>query len=86
VADQIAALRAYAGGDAVALIRHIPDESITKIVETWPRAFDTTRATRLGFTAETSFDQILQVYLADDLHPRVSVLIKTDTLNPHLPL
>ncbi len=67
VADQIAALRTHAGNDAVALIRHAPDDAIIRIVESWPRAFDTVRATALGFTAETSFDQILQVYREDDL-------------------
>jgi D-erythronate 2-dehydrogenase len=69
VADQIAALRAHAGSDAVALIRHEPDPAIAAIVETWPRGFDTARATALGFKAETGFDQILDVYLEDDLRP-----------------
>jgi D-erythronate 2-dehydrogenase len=70
VADEIAALRAHAGSDAVALIRHVPDEATIRIVESWPRGFDTARATALGFVAETSFDAILQVYLADDFHPQ----------------
>jgi D-erythronate 2-dehydrogenase len=67
VGDQIAALQAYAGDAAVALIRHEPDAAIIKIVETWPRAFDAAAATAAGFAAETSFDQILRVYLEDDL-------------------
>jgi D-erythronate 2-dehydrogenase len=66
VADQIAALRAHAGDAAVALIDRIPDARIAAIVETWAMAYDTTRATALGFTAETDFAQILQVYLQDD--------------------
>ncbi len=69
VAEQIAALHALAGADTVALIRRAPDDRIAAIVETWPRGFDTARATALGFTAETSFDQILQVYLEDDFSP-----------------
>jgi D-erythronate 2-dehydrogenase len=66
VADQIAALRAHAGDAVVALIDCIPDARIAAIVETWAMAYDTTRATALGFTAETDFAQILQVYLQDD--------------------
>jgi D-erythronate 2-dehydrogenase len=66
VADQIAALRSHAGSGAVALIRNEPDPAIARLVETWPRAFDAARATALGFVAETSFDQILKVYLDDD--------------------
>jgi D-erythronate 2-dehydrogenase len=69
VADQIAALRAEAGNDAVALIRHEPDAVIAAIVESWPRGFDTARAAGLGFVAEASFAQILNVYLEDDLRP-----------------
>jgi D-erythronate 2-dehydrogenase len=66
VADQIAALRAHAGDDATNLIDRIPDPRIAAIVETWACAYDTARAAALGFTAETDFAQILQVYLQDD--------------------
>jgi D-erythronate 2-dehydrogenase len=66
VAEQIAALRDYAGEGAVALIDRIPDARVAAIVETWAQAYDATRATALGFTAETDFAQILQVYVQDD--------------------
>jgi D-erythronate 2-dehydrogenase len=69
VADQIAALHAHAGAAATALIDRIPDARIAAIVESWPRAFDTARATALGFTAESDFAQILQIYLQDDAPP-----------------
>ena len=39
VAEQIEALRAVAGNDAVALIRREPDATIMKIVEGWPQNF-----------------------------------------------
>jgi D-erythronate 2-dehydrogenase len=67
VADQIAALHAYAGADTVALIDRVPDARIAAIVETWAQAYDAKRATALGFTAETDFAQILQVYIDDDM-------------------
>ncbi len=67
VAEQIAALREVGGEEAVALIRREPDETIVRIVESWPRNFDTRRAHELGFRAETSFDEIIRIYLEDEL-------------------
>jgi D-erythronate 2-dehydrogenase len=67
VGEQIEALRRIAGDRAVRLIRREPDESIIRIVETWAPALDTTRATRLGFAAETSFEEIIRVHIEDEL-------------------
>jgi D-erythronate 2-dehydrogenase len=65
VAEQIEAVR-RAGGD-VGLIRREPDETISRIVEGWPRSFDARRALELGFRAESSFDEIVQAFIEDDL-------------------
>lgn len=67
VAEQIEALRRVAGQAAVDLITTQPDSAIAKLVDSWPQDFDTARATALGFRAETSFDQIIQVHLQDEL-------------------
>ena len=67
VAEQIEALRRVAGADVVALIRDEPDPAVWAIVQTWPRRFAASRAKALGFQAETSFDQIVQTYIEDDL-------------------
>ncbi len=67
VADQIAALRDVAGDSAVALIRRVPDPAIAGIVAGWPRDFDTARAHEMGFRAETSFREIIEVYLEDEM-------------------
>ncbi|NOE25435.1 D-erythronate dehydrogenase [Ruegeria sp. HKCCD6157] len=69
VAEQIEALRNVAGQDAVGLIRRKPDKAIEGIVKNWPRDFQTDRALKLGFEAESSFDDIIQVYLEDDFRP-----------------
>ncbi|WP_170558349.1 D-erythronate dehydrogenase [Ruegeria atlantica] len=66
VAEQIEALRKVAGQEAVGLIRQEPDETIERIVKNWPRDFQTDRALELGFKAESSFDEIIRVYLEDD--------------------
>jgi len=67
VGEQIEALRRVAGEQAVGLIRREPDESIMRIVETWAPALEATRAMRLGFAAESSFDEIIRVHIEDEL-------------------
>lgn len=67
VADEIEALRDVAGNAAVALIRPEPDPTIARIVDGWPRDFDTARAHEAGFRAETSFREIIDIYIADEL-------------------
>ncbi|MGV8985270.1 MAG: D-erythronate dehydrogenase [Cypionkella sp.] len=64
VAEEIEALRRVAGQKAVDLITRQPDDAIAKIVSTWPEDFETTRATALGFKAETNFDEIIAAHLA----------------------
>jgi nucleoside-diphosphate-sugar epimerase len=67
VGEQIEALRAIAGDKAVALIRREPDELVMRIVGGWARAFAPERATRLGFVAETSFEEIIRVHIEDEM-------------------
>ncbi|CAH0342466.1 D-erythronate dehydrogenase [Rhizobium sp. CECT 9324] len=67
VGEQIEALRRVAGDKAVALIRREPDEMIIKMVAGWAPGFEATRAKALGFTAETSFDEIIRVHIEDEL-------------------
>ena len=67
VGEQIAALRKVAGEKAVKLIRREPDAAIQKIVAGWPRNFSVSRATELGFRAESSFEAIIRVHLEDEL-------------------
>jgi nucleoside-diphosphate-sugar epimerase len=67
VAEQIEALRRAAGDDAVSLIRREPNEAVLAIVGGWPRAFDPQRALSLGFRAESTFDEIVRVYIEDEL-------------------
>lgn len=70
VAEQIEALRDVAGNNVVALIKPQPDDAIMKIVDGWPRNFAPNRATALGFKAESSFREIVDVYVAEDLPGR----------------
>ena len=67
VADEIEAVRRFAGEDAVRRIHHEPDEAIARIVAGWPRAFEARRARALGFSAEADFDELIRVYVEDEL-------------------
>jgi D-erythronate 2-dehydrogenase len=72
VAEQIAALRRIAGDKVAARVRRKPDPLIAGIVAGWPRRFDPRRALSLGFTAETSFDEIIRVHIEDELGGRLT--------------
>jgi nucleoside-diphosphate-sugar epimerase len=70
VGEQIEALRHAAGEDAVRLIEEVPDPAIWAIVQNWPTRFAASRARALGFKAEESFDEIVRVYIEDELNDR----------------
>ncbi len=67
VGEQIEALRRHGGDAAVKLIRHQPDPAIQQVIAGWPERFDASRALALGFTAEQSFDDIIRVFLDEDI-------------------
>jgi nucleoside-diphosphate-sugar epimerase len=67
VGEQIAALRRVAGDRVAGLIRREPDETIMGIVRGWAEGFVPTRAEALGFKAERSFDEIIRVYVEEEL-------------------
>ena len=70
VQEQIEALERVAGNSVVNLIKHKPDPVIQKIVSGWARDFETKRSIQLGFKAENNFDEIIKVYIEDDLNPK----------------
>ena len=67
VAEQIEALRTISGNDVVSLIKPQLDDHIVKIVAGWPRNFHTERSVQFGFESESSFEEIIKIYLEDDL-------------------
>ena len=67
VAEELEALERVAGSDILKLVQQEPDASIQKIVSGWPESFTAKRAIGLGFESEASFDDIIKVYLEDDL-------------------
>lgn len=60
VAQMLDALDAVGGAEARARVTMAPDPKIEAIVGTWPAAFDTTLAHRLGFVGDDSVREIVQ--------------------------
>ncbi|MFN8832083.1 MAG: D-erythronate dehydrogenase [Labrys sp. (in: a-proteobacteria)] len=67
IAEMIAALEKVAGKKTSALIKRVPDPVIMKIVEGWPRNFDTKRAVSVGFHAEPDMETIIRAHIDDEL-------------------
>ena len=66
VGEQIEALRALAGEDAVRLIRRAPDPAVERIVAGWAGDYEATRAGALGFVAEGDMREILRAHVDDE--------------------
>jgi D-erythronate 2-dehydrogenase len=71
VGEQLEALTRVAGEKTAALVKHVPDETIMRIVSGWPQNFDAARAKSLGFSAESSFEEIIRVHIEDELGGRL---------------
>jgi D-erythronate 2-dehydrogenase len=67
VGEQIEALRRVAGDKVAARIRREPDELIVRIVSGWPQRLEAKRAIALGFSFESTFDEIIRVHIDEDL-------------------
>ena len=67
VGEMIDALGNIAGLDRVKLIKEKYDAEIIGIVKNWPRKFETKRALELGFKSDRSIDDIIQLYIDEEL-------------------
>jgi D-erythronate 2-dehydrogenase len=67
VAEMIASLGRVAGPEVAARIRWERDPLVERIVSSWPGAWDTSRARRLGFTGDADFDALVRAYVEDEL-------------------
>lgn len=68
VDEMVETLSQFAGPKAVARIEWTPDETIERIVSSWPSSWNVRHAKKLGFSGETTFRAIVQTYLEDELH------------------
>ncbi len=65
--EMVATLEAIAGREVAARVHWVPDPAVARIVGSWPGAWDTARATALGFRGDADFASIVRAYIEDDL-------------------
>jgi len=68
VQEQIESLKRVSGNNTAKYIQHKPNLDIQKIVGSWAKDLAATRAKRLGFIAEKNFDEIIKIYIEEDLN------------------
>jgi nucleoside-diphosphate-sugar epimerase len=66
-AEMVDALARVAGEEVAAWVRWEEDALITRIVASWPGAWNNARAEALGLSADKDVDAIIEAYMADDL-------------------
>lgn len=67
VQEQIEALKRVSGNEIVKFIKHKANPEIQKIVGTWAKDLDTEIGKKLGFVTENNFDEIIKIYIEEDL-------------------
>ena len=67
----IDALGKVAGPERVSLIKEEPNETIDLIVRNWARDFDPDRALDLGFVADKSISEIIEIHIKDELNGKL---------------
>jgi nucleoside-diphosphate-sugar epimerase len=65
VGDMVAALDKVAGPEPVSRISFVPDPAVERIVNSWPAAWDVTRAKALGLSADPDFESIVRAYIEE---------------------
>ena len=66
VREMIDSLQQICGPEVTGLISHEPDAFLQSIVLTWPPYFDTERAEKLGFVSDSSVEEIIRSYIAEE--------------------
>lgn len=67
VGEQIDAMVRVAGPQYLRYLRDEIDPAIERIVSTWPRGYEATRARELGFKGDTDFDEVIRIYIEEEM-------------------
>nr|WP_217343959.1 D-erythronate dehydrogenase [Noviherbaspirillum sp. L7-7A]MBV0878053.1 SDR family oxidoreductase [Noviherbaspirillum sp. L7-7A] len=67
VAEMVAALGKVAGQEVAARIRFAPDPAVERIVQSWPGAWDVSRARALGLEGDANFESVIRSHIEDEL-------------------
>src|ERR1700730_7109417 len=58
-------------------IRWEPDSQIQQIISGWPQVLQAPRAEALGFASDTAIDEVIQVFIEDDLAMQKHLVSRT---------
>ncbi|KPQ34190.1 MAG: Nucleoside-diphosphate-sugar epimerase [Phormidesmis priestleyi Ana] len=67
VQAMVESLVRVSGQSTADFIQYEPEESISRIVASWPSQFEVNRAIALGFTRDRSFEDIIHAFIKDNL-------------------
>jgi nucleoside-diphosphate-sugar epimerase len=67
VGEMVAAMGRVAGAETMKRVEWKEDQAIMKLVRTWPGDFVTTRAEKMGFVHDASFDDVVKAYMEEEL-------------------
>lgn len=67
VGEMVAAMGRVAGAETMKRVEWKEDPAIMKLVRTWPGDFVTTRAEKMGFVHDASFDDVVKAYMEEEL-------------------
>lgn len=67
VRSMVDSLRFIAGDAAAKRIDWLPDPFIQRIVGSWPAKFEPSRALKLGYEADATFDEMVRTFIEDEL-------------------
>ena len=70
VGEMVAAMGRVAGAETMKRVEWKEDQAIMKLVRTWPGDFVTTRAEKMGFVHDASFDDVVKAYMEEELGKR----------------
>ncbi len=66
VGEMLDALKRNTDEETLARVKFIPDDSINRIVSSWPGQIDNTRALQLGFARDNNFDNFILQHISDN--------------------
>jgi nucleoside-diphosphate-sugar epimerase len=66
VKEMLEALGAVGGEERVELVKEQKDETVERIVGSWPARFRMERAVDLGFVGDEGFAQVVREYIEDE--------------------
>ncbi len=79
VREMINSLEQITGTEITNLITYEPDEFLESIVLTWPPYFDTVRAKELGFVSDSSVEEIIRSYIAEEGIENIKSTLKDES-------